>query len=390
VIPARYERKEDDLGSNGSRRAGGQKRSWEEDKAPWQASDKSSWGAPDRGGAGDRGKRGGWEDKTPWQSEKSGGSDWGARRGGKEEKQSWEKTPWKQGDRGAGGDWAETGKSWEEGRGRRARGGRRVGKGKGRGSRGSKKQTPIAMPPEVKAIEEELWSMSRDALIMRCKVIRKDGAPQMEGRGSDPARYSDEEMQDYLFEVLTAAHRPAGLALTTPPEELRFKEELANQVKQSNPEAWHTFCNKSWGKYDPMLYPVDVLLRFLEGKEAPALQELVTEEMWVMSKGDLVTRCKMAVKLGAQPLEGYGRDPALYSEDDLRAYLAGLNPDLERDAPAEEEGDAGIEAEEDAGDIEVELEEEEEVQGNEDFLEPLPGEVQGNEDYLEPLPGEVP
>lgn len=225
----------------------------------------------------------------------------------------------------------------------------------------------------LQALEWELWNTSREDLIARCKAVRKEGASDLEGKGSDPARYEDVELRDYLFEISAEPIRTDGAAVkTTPAEELKFKEELAAQIKAGDSEVWHAFCKKSWGKFDPMIYPVDVLLRYLEGKEPPTLQELVTPEIWTMSKVDLVTRCKMAVKQGASPLTGYGRDPALYGLEQLREYLAALNPNMEQEEEVIAAGGS------DGSDLDKVM----------NTLDSIVEEAIGDDTYLEPLPGE--
>lgn len=228
-------------------------------------------------------------------------------------------------------------------------------------------------------------------MINRCKAAKKEGAADLEGKGADPARYDDQELRDHLFEILAAPIRTDGAAVkTTPAEDLQFKQELVAKVKATDTHLWHEFCSKSWGKFDPTLYPVDVLLRYLEGKEPPTVPELVTPEIWTMAKSDLVIRCKMAVKQGAQALEVHGRDPARYSEEELREYLAGLNPDLEN----EEEVDGILEEE---GNEETDLDkavfdrsaEEDGVMAEVmHTLDSVVEEAIGDDAHLEPLPGE--
>jgi len=105
--------------------------------------------------------------------------------------------------------------------------------------------------------------------------------------------------------------------------DLPEQESLVNEVKARDLDSWKAFCDATLKKYDPRHYPEQYLRAFLDGTEVPPIY-LVSQDVGFLDKNSLVARTKLAMKQGAPPLPGHRKDPASFSEAELRGYLSGL------------------------------------------------------------------
>merc|ERR1719343_1447637 len=94
-------------------------------------------------------------------------------------------------------------------------------------------------------------------------------------------------------------------------------------------------------EYDPEAYDPEIPpeVEGEDGEEAGFGEDAepppeFSEELAGLSRAELIMRCKAAVKVGAPPLLGRGRDPAKYEDDELRMYLT--DPELFNQAQAQE------------------------------------------------------
>jgi len=84
--------------------------------------------------------------------------------------------------------------------------------------------------------------------------------------------------------------------------------------------AWREFSTQADTRPDPRHFPGVYLASFLAGEASPPVH-LLASDLEEIDKEELVRRVKMAVKAGAGPLIGRGKDPERYSDDELRSHL---------------------------------------------------------------------
>lgn len=154
--------------------------------------------------------------------------------------------------------------------------------------------------------DKEIEALSHDQLIARVKASPTEAWRTFADqtlRKYDPSRYPT----NYLVIFLTGGELPE-------------RDRIVNKVKTCEQEKWKVFCDKTLKKYDPRCYPDKYLSAFLDGDDPPPIYS-ITEDLMTIDKNDLVARTKLAMKQGAEPLVGRWKDPAMFSENDLRLYL---------------------------------------------------------------------
>lgn len=98
-------------------------------------------------------------------------------------------------------------------------------------------------------------------------------------------------------------------------------QELAQLVEDGKrTKDWVEFCAQAETRPDTRHFPSVYLAGFLAGEAKPPAH-LLLNDLDVIDKEELVRRVKMAVKAGAGPLIGKGKDPERYSDDELRSHL---------------------------------------------------------------------
>jgi len=239
-------------------------------------------------------------------------------------------------------------------------------------------------PPTGDDLVSCLDALSKQELILCCKAAVKQGAPPLEGRWRDPARYSEKELCDHLEthlggvqernyfknmkqeddvreerreeeaekedveeegeeegqdegqnegkdegeeedEALMPAVGPTDDDdLETSTLGTQARTELVAAVKADNFQDWQDFCSLTLGMRDPAAYPSHYLEAFLLYKEPPPTGG-PRGPLNEIPAEELVLICKAVVKEGCPPLEGdRGRDPARYTREELTEYLQSI------------------------------------------------------------------
>jgi len=132
-------------------------------------------------------------------------------------------------------------------------------------------------PPPICEMIEDLPVIDKDALVARVKLAIKQGCPPLQGPRKDPQAFSAEFLRAWLYSI------------TGHPAEWPDADAIYDQQKQE-----------------------------VDGQTS--LMHL-GQGLDFVSRADLISRCKNAVKMGAPPLVGRGRDPARYTNDELKAFL---------------------------------------------------------------------
>lgn len=236
--------------------------------------------------------------------------------------------------------------------------------------------------PLLEDLVGNLEDLDHHELVLCCKAAVKQGAPPLEGRWKDPARYSEDELREYLHSKCGgswATDSKRGKPAFPPEPPLPFvkdgfavlrepaledegrppaaadpsRAQLIAATKAADLRAWQAFCSATLGRHDPAAYPTHYLAAFVEGTGPPPPGGPLGVDLAGFCAEELVLLCKAAVKEGSPPLEGdRGRDPSRYTREELLEYLQSIRFEAEAQAeamaeePALEDGPEGGAAEE--------------------------------------------
>lgn len=206
------------------------------------------------------------------------------------------------------------------------------------------------LPPTLQELMDNVEEFDKRELVLCCNAAVEQGASPLEFRGNDPSGYSEVELTEYLQNSCTG-YDDDGRRTRWPCLHDRSKisnlahAQLVGLVKQCNYRPWHDFCNETLAKYSPSAYPRHYLVAFLAG-DGPLGVEGSADELSSLSKEELVSLCRAAMKDGAQPPVGRGKDPMRYTQGELLQYLQvhrSSKLDTPGAPPADEEGDDSLE-----------------------------------------------